>query len=900
MAVIHDPTVPRSRAAEIAFGPFVLDCRGGRLLREGRPVEIAPKTLSLLEFLASHPGTLVTKEELLDAVWGHRFVSDSALKVAINGLRAALGEDARQPRWVHTVARRGYRFSGEVQVSRPEVALPLSARDIDADGEGDGASPHTPALPGNLPHAGTPLLGRDEDRARLHSALDHQRLVTLVGPGGVGKTRLALACAAHQAPPDGVWLLRLETIGEPDAIGPALARLLNLPEAAAQDPEGLGRAMSPLQLRLVLDNAEHLADPLGRQVGIWLQQAPGLRLLVTSQRPLHLHGELLLPLAPLALPDEGDGLEAIRRSPAVALLRQRVRALQPEGTLDASDWLGMAAIARALDGLPLALEFAAARVPLLGVRGVHQRLDERLRLLTRAAGDVSERHRTLRAALEWSVGLLPPEAAALLEVCSVFVGGFTLEAAQAVAAQVMPALDEWTLIDHLDLLRELALVVDGGTPDSPLAPARGSAQAEHIALEWFAAPRLRLYDSVRFYGLERLRARADLDRACIAHIDWLRDLLGRAEQVQLDLSEAVWLGRLEPELGNLEAAMSRALRMAQQAAPGDRGAALERLVDLCTASTPLGMRSGRRDQVLSGWRAVQALLGAGEADAGAVSPWLRARLDLTQAVLASHSLARLADGVAAVRRAVPVLCAHGDRRRALLATYVGTLMHVLDTGPDASDDWLAQLRGLIPPEATLYERRLLHWAEALIARRRGDLATFARFFSAMVDESELRGDRLEAWKAGWGAAQALFLDGRTDEAIALYDRTLDDLRAAGRARSIPLLVAQAALVRLRRDASPRSLALAREAARLLRPGGQIAFALGEGLPWAAWHQGRVDDALRLMAWCLETERQRTERRGPVAERVRAALVAALGDRALPAESGLADDAAVLLALGPSP
>lgn len=883
---------------QLVFGPFVLDGLGGQLLRDGQPVEIAPKTLALLQFLATRPGVLVTKDELLDAVWGHRFVSDSVLKVAVNGLRVALAEDARDPHWVHTVARRGYRFSSEVKAIRPAGAA-SAARPVAQD-ETPWAEPQAPSGPGNLPHTGLPLLGREDDQARLCSVLQHQRLVTLTGPGGVGKTRLALASAAREAPRDGVWLLRLDALAEQEAIGPALARLLSLPDTAGQDPESLGRAMASLQLRLVLDNAEHVADALAPQVAIWLQQAPGLRLLVTSQRPLHLHGELLLPLAPLALPGEADGLETICRSPAVALLRQRIRTAQPDWTPDTADWMGLARIARALDGMPLALEFAAARVPLLGVQGVDRRLDERLRLLIRHAADVPERHRTLRATLEWSVSLLPPGAIALLELCSVFVGGFTLDAVQALAAQVVPALDEWTLIDHLDLLREMALVVDAGTPTSPLVPARGSAQAEHITLDWFAAPRLRLYDSVRLYGLERLQARGDTQRACLAHIDWLRELLGQADQAHLDLSEAIWLGRLEPELGNLVAAMTRALRDAQQALAADRAAAVERVVDLFAAGSVLGMRSGRRLQVQAWWRELQPLLEARPEGAAAapMPPLLQARLDVVLLMLASQSLVKLSDGMDAVARAAPVLRAHGEWRRLLLATYLRTLIEVAEVGVDGADERLDEMRALIRPESTLYERRLVHWAEAIVARRRGDLATFARFFAEMVAQSEERGDRLEAWKAGWGGAQALFLTGKEEASIEMFDRTLADMRLAGRMRSMPLLVGQAAAVRLAHDASPQTLQLAREAADLLRPGGQIAFSLGDSLAWPAWRQGRVGDALRLMAWSEEAERQRSERRGPLAERVRASLRAALSGQVLPSESGLDDEAAIALALGP--
>lgn len=885
----------------LVFGPFLLDRQGGQLLRDGERVEIAPKTRDLLAYLAQRPGVLVSKEEMLDAVWGHRFVSESVLKVAINSLRVALGEDAREPRWVHTVPRRGYRFASDVQVLGPTgqplpagaVAALLAAQAGDAD--------EAPAAgPGNLPANTAPLLGRDNDQARLCMALQGNRLVTLTGPGGVGKTRLALASAGHQAPADGVWLLRLDAMGAQDPVGPALARLLGLAEAAGTDATALGRAMSPLCLRVVLDNAEHMVEALAPQVATWLQLAPQLRLLLTSQRPLHLAGELVLPLDPLALPEPDADVAALRDNPAVALLRQRIRAAQPNWAPQDADWHDLAQIARGLDGLPLALELAAARVPVMGARAVNQRLGDRLRMLTRGAAEAPQRHKTLRAALEWGVSLLPEPAARLLDHCAVFMGGFTLEAVQALAAVTLPELDEWALIDHLDLLREMALIQDAGTPATPLVPARGSPQAEFIALDWFAAPRLRMLDSVRLLGLEHLAASGDTQHVFTAHIDGLRALLNRAEHVQLDLSEAVWLGKVEPETSNLAVALSRALQAAR-GAQGQGGAALdagvERVADLFAAAVPLLMRSGQREQLKAGWFAVEALLQPPEGGAvPTLSPLMLARLDLAKIVLATQGLLKVPDGIRSIDRAAPVLHANGQRRRLLLARFMGLYLQLANTDVDDARRTVEELRELVGTNPTPYERRILPWAEAALARQRGDLGTYGRFFQDMLAECQQRGDRIESWRAGWGAGQALFLTGQVEAAVRVYDAAVDDLRIAGRMRTMILMVGQAASVRLFRDSSPESLQRAREAAQLLRPGQQIAFGLGDALPWVAWRQGRRDAALRLHAWSQGAVQQRKEQRGPLNDLMRAALLAEFGPLQPPAESGLDDDSAVRLAL----
>ncbi len=921
------PAAHATPAQRLAFGPFVLDAQGAQLLRDGVAVEITPKTLAVLQMLTSRPGQLITKDELLDAVWGHRFVSDSALKVAINNLRAVLGEDAREPQWVHTVQRRGYRFASEVQPLTPAAAeatsAPLQRDPVGASGATTGPGGHAhrsaaaPSVPGNLPRQHTALLGRADDLARTHSAMAGHRIVTITGPGGVGKTRLALASAAHRPPPDGVWLLRLDALGAQDSVAPALARLLGLPDSAGADTHSLARSLAPLRVRLVLDNAEHMADTLAPQLSAWLQQAPGLQLLVTSQRPLHVADEQVLPLAPLALPAASEGLDVIRNSPAVALLCLRIETAQPGWAAQDADWNDLAEIARGLEGMPLALELAAARVPLLGADGVRKRLGEQLRMLTRGPADAPGRQKTLRTALEWSVGLLPPPAAALLEVCAVFVGGFTLDAVQAVAASVLRELDEWDLIDHLELLRETALIVDAGTPPSPLVPTRGSAQAEFITLDWFAAPRLRMYDSVRLLGLERLAARGAAQATYSAHIAWLRVLFNEADQVQLDLAEAVWLGKLDPEAGNLLAGITRAMQAVQEPAGAGAAVALEHAVDLLTASTPYALRSGLRLQAQGWWLELQAQLAAAAdtqatpprsatppcsatppGSATPLPPLLTARLSLMTAMLASQSLVKLSDGIEAARRAAPVLRAHGEQRRLLLALYLGALMQLNETGVEDAERGVAEMRELVGPNATVYERRLVPWAEAMMARRRGDLDTYGRFFADMLAVSERRGDRLEAWKAGWGAAQALVLTGHTEQAIKTFDRTLDDLRSAGRLRTNPLLVGQAACVRLLHDASPQTLRLAQEAVQLLRPGAQISLSMGDALPWAAWWQGRVQDALRLHAWSEEVAQTRSERRGPVNDHVRAALLLQFNGQPVPASSGLDDEAAVQLALGP--
>lgn len=805
-----EPPPPAAAGERIAFGPFVLDGPGGRLLRDGAAVELAPRPFALLAHLAARPGRLVTKDELLDAVWGHRYVGDSALKVAVNALRAALGEDARAPRWIETVARRGYRFAGD---AGPGAEAPLAAADT------------TPAAPG--------LVGRDAEVAALRSLLAAgTSLLTLLGPGGVGKTRLALAVAGHAAPPEGVHWLRLDALSSPAQLGPALARTLGLAAEAARSTDTLARALAPWRARVVLDNAEHLLDggpdDLAAQLAAWADAAPGLQWLLTSQRPLRLATERLFPLAPLA------------EAEAAALLLDRVRALQPGWQPDAAARADALAIARALDGLPLQLELAAARVPLLGTAGVRQRLGERLQMLARSRADAPGRQRSLRAALDWSVSLLPASARRLLARLSVFAGGFTADAAQAVADA-----DPWAALDDLEHLREMALVV-------PLEPTPSSTPAAGAA-----APRLRLYDSVRLHAAEALAADGQLAAAQDAHLAWLLSVFTAADARLLDSGEDRWLAPLLPEADNLQVAMTHALARADGGSPAPA-------IRLLGASVSFALRAGLKLQAQAWW---QRLQGAGPPDA----PPLRAALQMAEALL--RSLGQIGppqQALAAAEAAVAALDAAGEPRRACYLQFHVAMLQLRLQRTAAAAAALAVLQARMPTDATPYERRLLPWVTSSMARDQGDVAAYRDFWAGMLAQSRALGDHIEGWRAAWGLGQALTLQGDDAAAMQVLDHAVDEIRAAGRLRQFSPLAAQAALLHTVRDASPASLARLQEALRLLQGEGQVWW-LADALPWVALHQGRPADAQRLMAWADALVAQRGETRGPVFARLRAAF-----------------------------
>ena len=848
------------------------------MLRDGRALNLAPKPWAVLCYLAQRPGELVSKDALLDAVWGHRFVSDSVLKVTVNALRQALGEDARQATWLQTVPRRGYRFCIDGEPGAPAAPPPPDTRAAAAP------PPMAPVL-GNLPVSVGPLLGRAQAIDELLVVLASQRLITMVGPGGVGKTRLALAALHGRAAPDGTWLIHLEDLQHAAALSLAVARTIGLGDNAGRSPETLACAMAPLDLVLLLDNAEHLVEALAPQIALWLRQAPRLQLLITSQRPLQLPQEHLYHVAPLALPDAQADAPSLGENPAIALMVQLVQRQRPGWQPAAADLRDLAATAHALDGLPLALELAAARVLLLGAAGVRQRLGARLDMLTTGRSHGPQRQRTLRASLEWSVALLPPLAARALERLSVFVGGFSAEAAQAVLARALPDADEWTILDALQLLQEMALI---GCP----------AVAAPAAAPMAEVPRMRLLDSVRLLGLERLAAANDLHHAHADHRAWALALFLDAEHAYLEMGVERWLTPLEGETDNLMAAVERGLAQLQTPNPAllpDAQRTLtEDLASLLAAATNFCLRTGLGQQ-LGAWR--ERLQAQITASGCALAPVLRARWYLGGAMLGGQGLVPVRDALALGERAVADLPA-GPRLQ--LALYVSGLFQLRLGQREALEQTLQRMAAPTQADSRVYVRRLRPMLQASIDQRDANLAPYLAFWSDALHESRALGDRFESWRAAWGVGQALFLQGQQDAAIATMDEAIDDIRNANRLRTQAGFASQAVLVRLARDASTTTLQRLHEVLPLLRAQGMLFSALGDALAWVALHHGRLVQAQRIQAWAdLRTQAEKSVR-NPLAQLLRERFTQQVGTIPSAIAPAHDEDEALRLALESAP
>lgn len=269
---------------------------------------------------------------------------------------------------------------------------------------------------------------------------------------------------------------------------------------------------------------------------------------------------------------------------------------------------------------------------------------------------------------------------------------------------------------------------------------------------------------------------------------------------------------------------------------------------------------------------------------------------MTQTVLSAMGLNPAPDGIAAAQRAEGVFRDLGERRRLLLLLYLKGLLELQYTGVEPAQAGLRAMRSCLGTAPSIFERRLPDWLAAMLARELGDLESYRAFWAGMLAESLARGDRLEAWKAGWGLGQTLFLQQRLDAAITVMDEAIADMRASQRLRANALMVGQGALMRLARDASETTLARVREAVDLLRSDEQVAYSLGNALPWLAWWQGRAGDALRLQCWADEAAVQHGYKRGLVSDQLRAAFMASIAGPALPAQSGLDEEGALRLAL----
>ena len=489
---------------------------------------LGARAFGVLQALIEHRERTVTKDELLDLAWPGVVVEENNLQVQISTLRKLLG-----PQSIATIPGRGYRLTLEEAPKRGQVSESTSppttgggepaARDLDSQG----------MATTNLPIRQATLIGREEDVRAVEDLLAEHGLVSIVGAGGIGKTRLALAVALGQraAFPDGVWWVDLASISDPGMVPNAVAQAAGITCAVERPTVALlVSVLRRSRSLLVLDNCEHLLEAIAQAVDALLRECLGVRILVTSQEPLKVAGEQIYRLGPLAVPREEEPVD--ERTAAVALFVARAQMHDRRLKFDAAALVTVASICRELDGLPLAIELAAARVPLLGLDGLHARLRERFNVLTGGSRIVLRRHQTLRAAIEWSHSLLTDDERIVFRRLGVFTGGFSLPLAQAVASDT--TIDAWTVLELLSHLVDKSLVA---------TDLRDTA----------AEPRYRLLESTRAYALEQLAAAGETQHLLRRHAQALHDFLLPLQLRYWSLTDAERSAAVA-ELDNLRAA----------------------------------------------------------------------------------------------------------------------------------------------------------------------------------------------------------------------------------------------------------------------------------------------------------------------------------------------------------
>ena len=511
--------------ASFEFGRFTIFPQRRSVLADGRPIELGGRAFDALIVLIEANGAVVSKDELMSRVWPGRIVGENNLHAQIKALRKAFSDHDL----IRTVVGRGYQFRGEVRAhpaAQGEQAEAATARDL----------PRPPCAPTNLPAPTSDLIGRDGEIEEVIGLVADHRFVTLTGTGGIGKTRLALEGARRLLPQfaDGVWMAELASLSDSQLVPITVATACGLELiSGVVSPERTAAALGSKHIMLVLDNCEHVIDAAAGMVEALLHANPAARVIATSREPLRAESEHLYRVPPLAVPaQDTQALEDVLRHGAVGLFVARAQETDTHFSPDQQTAAAIAAICRRLDGIPLAIELAAARASTLGMQQLASRLDDCFSLLTEGRRTALRRHQTLRAMLDWSYELLPESERVVLRRLSIFPASFTLEAAIAIIADVD--------ILASDVVQCAANLVS----KSLVAADVGGAGVRYWLLE-----------TTRAYAREKLAEHDELEQAARRHAEYYRDFCGQAEAEWETRPAAEWLADYGRQIDNVRAAL---------------------------------------------------------------------------------------------------------------------------------------------------------------------------------------------------------------------------------------------------------------------------------------------------------------------------------------------------------
>jgi predicted ATPase/DNA-binding winged helix-turn-helix (wHTH) protein len=505
-----------------AYEQWEIDLGRRELRSRGIPVPLGGRAFEVVTVLVQSATELVTKDHMMERVWPGAIVGEGTLHVHISAVRKALGEDRAM---LKTVSGRGYRLLGswtrqQREATAPPVYSPLT---------------RTSGAPANnFPPLINRLVGRAAAAQFVRDLVSAYRVVTLTGPGGIGKTSLAIKAVRYLLPDfeDGGWIVELASLADPGLVPSTVASTLGLKLSGEISADSVARAVGGRHLLLVLDNCEHVIDAAANLAETFTRLCPRTTIVATSRETLRIDGETVYRVLPLDVPAPGQAApDYIMQYSAVELFVARTKALNAGFSPTAEDLSSIATICRHLDGIPLAIEFAAARAAVLSVQGVAAGLRDRFALLTAGRRTALPRQRTLRATLDWSYELLPDAEQRLLRRLAVFPGGFTIDAAAAVMTDT--GLDAAAMTDGIANLVSKSLVILGRTQ---------------------GATRWHLLETIRAYALEKLTEHGEADAASGRHAVYFRDLLTPVSGIRSRLSDED-LKRYVREIDNVRAAL---------------------------------------------------------------------------------------------------------------------------------------------------------------------------------------------------------------------------------------------------------------------------------------------------------------------------------------------------------
>jgi non-specific serine/threonine protein kinase len=502
----------------------VVDFGTRQVYRSGQPVAISPKAFQLLGVLIESRPRALSRQELQDRLWPETYVVEKNLTNLVGEIRAALGDDPARPHIIRTVARFGYACLDEASAAGTapgERVEPSGGRGTDGTG---------------LPEPLTRFIGRAREVADLAASLSATRLLTLTGAGGSGKTRLALALAKRAADqfPDGLWLVDLSPVQDPEALAQTVAAVLGVRQPSGSLATAIAASLSRRRALLLLDNCEHLVACCADLASHLLAAAPRLTIVATSREPLGIGGERIWQVRPLSAPEAGEvSPEVLETYEAVQLLIDRAQRVDPTFAITPATAPAVSEVCRRLDGLPLAIELAAGRLTVLSIDQIRDRLDDRFRLLSGGDRISAARQKTLEAAVAWSYELLEEPERVLLRRLAVFARDWTLESAEEVA--VGRFLEREDVLDVLARLVDKSLVLVSPTLDG--------------------GRRYRFLETIRHYARARLAESGEAGDVADRHLLWCLRL------VEPDAPgpagwDGAWLERLHDEHDTFRAALA--------------------------------------------------------------------------------------------------------------------------------------------------------------------------------------------------------------------------------------------------------------------------------------------------------------------------------------------------------